>query len=192
MKDPSDADNCICKPYHMLNDAEDGCIMCAGPGAFIQNDECSCHTSQNAVSVRSVFKLASDWSNRIYLLFNQKSWKRISDGDDIEFPQQTCVCNDKSLYYSDWTRALGFHNFECIECSGPGAILDEKECVCTGYGEEYSEINADGTACGCMTGHSLIWNISYDAYNIWSDSLLVTHKVVEVVWAPNSGQMGAI
>ena len=72
MKDPSDADNCICKPYHMLNDAEDGCIMCAGPGAFIKDDVCSCHASQNAVEARSVFKLASDWSNRICLLSNQK------------------------------------------------------------------------------------------------------------------------
>ena len=62
MKDPSDADNCICKPYHMLNDAEDECIMCAGPGAFIKDDACSCHASQNAREVRSVFKVASDWS----------------------------------------------------------------------------------------------------------------------------------
>ena len=59
MKDPSDADNCICKPYHLLNDAEDGCIMCAGPGAFIKDDECSCHTSKNAVPIRSVFKTAT-------------------------------------------------------------------------------------------------------------------------------------
>ena len=60
MKDPSDADNCICKQYHMLNEAGDECIMCAGPGASIKDDECACHTSKNAVPVRSVFKPAID------------------------------------------------------------------------------------------------------------------------------------
>ena len=60
MTDPTDADNCICKPYHLLNDAGNGCIMCAGPGAFIKDEACSCHASQNAVQVRSVFKLTSD------------------------------------------------------------------------------------------------------------------------------------
>ena len=165
MKDPSDADNCICKPYHLLNDAEDECIMCAGPGAFIKDDACSCHASQNAREARSVFKVASDWSKSS--LSNQNaSWKLISDDDTIEFPEQTCVCDDTSLYYADWTRPLGFHNFECILCSGPGAVLDEKECVCTGYGEEYSEINAAGEVCECMTGHSLIKINWYDAYLI--------------------------
>ena len=68
MKDPSDADNtiCICKPYHLLNDAENECIMCAGPGAFIKNDVCSCHVSKNAVPVRSVFKLTSGWTPNTY------------------------------------------------------------------------------------------------------------------------------
>ena len=61
------------------------------------------------------------------------------------------------MYYADWTRTLGFHNFECIPCSGPGAVLDEKECVCTGYGEEFSQIDDTGEVCECMTGNSFIY-----------------------------------
>ena len=79
-----------------------------------------------------------------------------SDDDDIEFPEQTCVCNDESLLYFEWSRPLGFHDMECIPCSGPGAVLEDKECVCTGYGEEFSEFDGDGL-CECMTGNSLTY-----------------------------------
>ena len=108
-----------------------------------------------------------------------ENWK--SDGDTIEFPEQTCVCNAKSLYYADWSRADGFHNFECILCSGPGAVLDEKECVCTGYGEEYSQINAAGEVCECMTGTSLIWLTKSNTHlesqiRVWIPLNLIEYK----------------
>ena len=64
MEDPNDAGNCICKPYHLLNDAEDECIMCAGPGAFIKDGVCSCHTNQNAQDIRFGFNFI------IILFFN--------------------------------------------------------------------------------------------------------------------------
>ena len=102
---------------------EDGCIPCSGPGAYVDNGECKCNADEHSVEI---------------------------DDDAKEYMEQVCGCIDTAIYEYDLNRELGFHNEECVLCSGPGATLDSnRNCVCTGYGEVFTVFDDTTGTCSC-------------------------------------------
>ena len=107
--------------YHL--EWEGTCVPCSGPGASIENGECVCDPTIS---------------------------QKITNDDDKIYSQQTCGCIENTIYEYELSRAEGYHNQECIACSGPGAILDNsRKCICTGYGEQYTVFDEATGICSC-------------------------------------------
>ena len=144
------------------------CISCDGPGATLDNDTCSCSALNSTLNADGNLCDCSPGYEE-----NGDSCDDVdecsSGDDDCNDVSESCVNNDGSFSCNcapNFTRDVNddickidcaegslrhSNNTHCVDCSGPGAILDSDVCSCPA---DNSLLNTESDACDCESGYT--------------------------------------
>ena len=167
-----------CDDGFLLHSDNLQCVACAGPGASLENDACTCtaanstinadsdacvcddgyQTSQDGESCEDIDECSTDahGCNAISetCVNNDGSFScDCATGFTLDTDDDTCKidCEDGSIRHSN--------NTACVECSGPGANLESDLCACS---DDNSVLNSDGNACECNSGYETSGDLCAD------------------------------
>ena len=177
-----DETDSVCK-----RDCEDGfllhsdnlqCVACAGPGASLDSDACTCTAANSTINTDSDACVCDDGYQTSQ---DGESCEDIDEcttnAHDCNPISETCANNDGSFTCDC---ATGFtldtdddickidcedgsirhsNNTACVECSGPGANLESDLCACS---DDNSALNSDGNACECNSGYETSGDLCAD------------------------------
>ena len=145
----SNITECVCQANFLLNANETACLSCSGPGSSLDvNDLCICsalnstlNANQNQCVCDDGFRASDDGLTCVDIDECETNTATCDTKSEVclnTVGSFTCDC-DANFTIVDNVCKRDCHygtirhsnNYECIECSGPGATLENNLCSCS-------------------------------------------------------------